>query len=283
MQVAAEVAGRVVESTVVEGRLVAVGTPRELRSHAAGGAFRVSIDQQAEVESILRRSPETLGIQRQMRDFRFTVLPDAAVISVLEARLGPTASLEAVTPTMEDAFLVLRARASGGWSEHLLDTRGMAPSSSAPKDASIEITNLTRRFDNFVAVDHVSLEVRPGEIFGLLGANGAGKTTLIRMLCGLLPPSDGGAQVAGADIASEAQSLRTRIGYMSQRFSLYPDLTTNENMTFFASAYGLGRRARRESIAWASAMTGLDGAENRPAGRLSGAVRQRLALACSIL
>jgi ABC-2 type transport system ATP-binding protein len=125
--------------------------------------------------------------------------------------------------------------------------------------------------------------VNPGEIFGLLGPNGAGKTTLIRMLCGLLPPSSGTARVVGIDIASQPRRLRQRIGYMSQRFSLYHDLTVHENLAFFASAYGIKRRPAREAIAWASAVTGLHGLADESVSGLSGPVRQRLALACGIL
>lgn len=265
------------------GRILAMGTPQDLRSRAAGAAFRMPLDRRAEAEPILRRSPGTLGIQREMRELRLTVLPEADLIRDLKAELGKLAPLESAPPSMEDAFLVLRARADGGTRGPAPEVRHVEVAHPAAQEASIQTVGLTRRFGSFVAVDGVSLDVRPGEIFGLLGANGAGKTTLIRMLCGLLPPSDGRAYVAGTDIASEAQHLRSRIGYMSQRFSLYSDLTAAENMVFFASAYGLSRRARREAIDWAQAMAGLEGVGKRPAGRLSGAVRQRLALACSMM
>jgi ABC-2 type transport system ATP-binding protein len=265
------------------GQMVAVGTPRELRSRAAGATFRVARDRRAVAEPALRASPDTLGIQRQMGELRITLRPGSGLARELAAARAGANTLNPVPPSLEDAFLVLRTDAGGAARPALPE----APPRTAPgplsRDASIRTDRLTRRFDAFVAVDRVSLEVRPGEIFGLLGANGAGKTTLIRMLCGLLPPSDGRARVAGADVRSETQRLRARIGYMSQRFSLYSDLTAAENMAFFASAYGLPRRARREAQAWAWKMTGLAGVGDRPAGRLSGAVRQRLALACSVL
>jgi len=117
----------------------------------------------------------------------------------------------------------------------------------------------------------------------LLGANGAGKTTLIRMLCGLLAPTAGMARVADADVLSAPQVLRGRIGYMSQRFSLYLDLTVAQNLAFFASAYGLSRRSARRTIPWALAICDIEPFEKELVGRLSGAVRQRVALACSIL
>jgi len=184
---------------------------------------------------------------------------------------------------MEEAFMVLRTDTANGAASPPPAAPTPAPGYPGTQGVVVRTQNLTRRFDSFVAVDSVSLEVNPGEILGLLGANGAGKTTLIRMLCGLLPPSEGSGHVAGIDIAASQNRLRSHIGYMSQRFSLYPDLTTAENMEFFARAYGLDRRRRREAIGWARAITGLETAPDRPVARLSGALRQRLALACSIM
>ncbi len=150
-------------------------------------------------------------------------------------------------------------------------------------EGSVEVKDLTRRFGKFVAVDRVSFEVSPGQIFGFLGPNGAGKTTVIRILCGLLVPSAGKAVVAGADVEREARKLRGRIGYMSQRFSLYPDLAVGENLSFFASVYSLSGVAKRRAIEWATGMTGLADLEDQRVGSISAALRQRVALACSIL
>ncbi len=149
---------------------------------------------------------------------------------------------------------------------------------------------LTKRFGAFTAVDGVSFEVRPGRIFGLLGANGAGKSTAIRMLCGLLAPDGGRARVAGIDVARDPEGVKSRIGYMSQKFSLYGDLTPRENAEFFSSLYdadGGGGRGQGDPIARAFDRTGLSGGEGRPDGvltrDLSAGYRQRLALACAIL
>jgi ABC-2 type transport system ATP-binding protein len=142
---------------------------------------------------------------------------------------------------------------------------------------------LTRTFGAFTAVDRVSFEVAPGEIFGFLGSNGAGKTTTIRILCGLLEPSGGSARVAGFDVATQALEIKTRIGYMSQRFSLYGDLSVDENLRFWAGAYRLwGRRfeARRR---WAYEIGGLERRRNALVRDLPGGYRQRLALACALL
>ena len=148
---------------------------------------------------------------------------------------------------------------------------------------AIEVQELTRRFGAFVAVNRLSFEVRQGEIFGFLGANGAGKSTTIRMLCGLLRPSSGSARVGGIDVGSRPEEVKRRIGYMSQRFSLYEKLTVDQNIAFFGGIYGLtgGRFAARR--AFALEMAGLRGRESALAGSLSAGWRQRLSLGCAIL
>jgi ABC-2 type transport system ATP-binding protein len=148
---------------------------------------------------------------------------------------------------------------------------------------SIEVRDLTRRFGAFTAVDHLSFDVRRGEIFGFLGANGAGKSTTIRMLCGLLRPTSGTARVDDIDVRSDPEGVKRRIGYMSQRFSLYELLTVDQNIRFFAGLYGIsGARfdARRR---FAVEMAGLAGREHMLARDLAGGWRQRLALGCAIL
>ena len=148
---------------------------------------------------------------------------------------------------------------------------------------AIEVRQLTRRFGGFIAVNDLSFEVRQGEIFGFLGSNGAGKSTTIRMLCGLLRPSSGSARVGGIDVGSQPEAVKQRIGYMSQRFSLYEKLTVDQNITFFGGIYGLDRErlaARRSAVL---DMAGLRGRESMLTGALSGGWRQRLGLGCAIL
>lgn len=147
----------------------------------------------------------------------------------------------------------------------------------------IEVDALTRKFGDFTAVDAVSFTVAPGEIFGYLGANGAGKSTTIRMLCGLLAPTSGRATVAGKDIARDPRGVKRAIGYMSQKFSLYLDLSPWENLTFFAGAQGLGGKAGRAAVAEALARAELTDRSHGRTGALPGGVRQRLALASARL
>jgi ABC-2 type transport system ATP-binding protein len=148
---------------------------------------------------------------------------------------------------------------------------------------AIDVRHLTRRFGNFLAVNDVSFEVRAGEIFGFLGSNGAGKSTTIRMLCGLLQPTSGAATVGGIDVVRDPEGVKRRIGYMSQRFSLYEALTVDQNIAFFGGVYGLSRDrlgARRDFVL---DMAGLRGRERELARSLAGGWRQRLALGCAIL
>jgi len=148
---------------------------------------------------------------------------------------------------------------------------------------AIEVAHLTRRFGPFVAVDDVSFHVDKGEIFGYLGANGAGKSTTIRMLCGLLAPSSGSAAVAGRDIAADPEGVKASIGYMSQKFSLYLDLSVRDNLRFFGGAYGLSGKALAARSEEILRLTDLSEHRDATTGALPGGIRQRLALGCAIL
>lgn len=149
--------------------------------------------------------------------------------------------------------------------------------------SAIEVSALTKKFGSFTAVDRVSFDVRRGEIFGFLGANGAGKSTTIRMLCGLLEPTSGAATVGGFDVGRQSEQVKRAIGYMSQRFSLYEDLTVEENIRFFGGVYGLTNGKIRERMGWVTEMAGLKGRETSLARTLSGGWKQRLALGCAVL
>jgi len=150
-------------------------------------------------------------------------------------------------------------------------------------DWAVEIHDLVKSFGTFVAVDHVSLNVRKGEIFGFLGPNGAGKSTTIRVLCGLLTPTSGQASVAGFDVAKDPEQVRRNIGYMSQKFSLYDDLSVEQNIDFFTGMYGVPRELRKARKDYVLQMASLTERRNALTATLSGGWKQRLALGCAIL
>jgi ABC-2 type transport system ATP-binding protein len=148
---------------------------------------------------------------------------------------------------------------------------------------AIEVKDLTKKFGKLTAVDHINFNVPQGKIFGFLGPNGSGKSTTIRMLCGVLTPTDGTAKVLGYDIRSESEKIKQSIGYMSQRFSLYEELTVDENLDFYAGIYGISKTERRERKKGIIAMAGLTGREKTLARNLSGGWKQRLALGCALI
>ena len=147
----------------------------------------------------------------------------------------------------------------------------------------IETHGLTRRFGALTAVDHLDLSVAPGEAFGLVGPDGAGKTTTLRMLCGLMDPTEGSARVAGHDVVRESQAVKDQIGYMAQRFGLYGDLTVEENMIFYGDLFNITGQVREELSERLLRMTRMEPFRDRQAGKLSGGMKQKLALMCTLL
>ncbi len=152
-----------------------------------------------------------------------------------------------------------------------------------PTPSAVEIRDLVKRFGNFVAVDHINLDVGRGEIFGFLGPNGAGKSTTIRMLCGLLQPTSGTAKVGGRDVRTQSEQIKRNIGYMSQKFSLYDDLTVQENIDFFSGIYGVPKERRAARAEYVLRMAGIEERRSSLTRLLSGGWKQRLALGCAIL
>lgn len=150
-------------------------------------------------------------------------------------------------------------------------------------DYAIEVENLTKKFGSFTAVDNVSFRIPKGSIFGFLGPNGSGKSTTIRMLCGVLSPTSGSGTVMGRDIVKDTEAVRQNLGYMSQRFSLYEDLTVEENLDFYGGIYGLDANTRNERKKELIMMANLEGKEKSLAGTLSGGWKQRLALGCALI
>jgi ABC-2 type transport system ATP-binding protein len=163
----------------------------------------------------------------------------------------------------------------------MLQENNMAPQNT--NGYAVTAEGLTKRFGSFVAVENMSFKVKKGEVFGFLGPNGAGKSTTIRMLCGLLDPTSGSAVVGGYSVGKQSDFVKANIGYMSQRFSLYEDLTVEQNINFYGGIYGLDGQRLKSRKQWAVEMAGLRGKENMLTHNLSGGWKQRLALGCAIL
>ena len=260
-----------------EGRLLAGGTPAELREHARE-LVHVAEPPAGEAPRLL---------QARLLDDRVQVVdavPEAGAVRFIR-RPGATAALpqaHGVEPRLEDGFMLLLDAADEA-------RQGAAPA-PAPQAAAvadtaavIAVQHLTRRFGDFVAVADTSFEVRRGEVFGLLGPNGAGKTTTFRMLCGLLPPSGGRLSVAGVDMRHARAAARRHIGYVSQKFALYGNLSVDDNLRFFAGAYGLTGAALQRQLQRAYAEFELSDVKRMPSGQLPGGFRQRLAMAAALL
>ncbi|MCO6414522.1 MAG: ABC transporter ATP-binding protein [Thiogranum sp.] len=261
-------------------RLLAIDTPASLRERARGTVYELHTNRMSDARLLLEASAEVIAVQWFPDRLRFQVATPVALPATLRPALERLGELKPAVPDLENAFVQLIG--DGGQQALAMPPTPGAGAYQVASDA-VSVSGVTVRFGSFTAVDRVSVSVAAGEVIGWLGPNGAGKTTLIRVLCGLLPPAAGTVHVAGLDVLRAPLALKRRIGYMSQRFSLYPDLTVAENLAFFAGAYGLSGDVRRQVVAWAIQMTGLGGIETRWAGKLSGAQRQRLALACAVL
>lgn len=274
----AEKAARVL--VLHRGKALAQTEPAAVTRAAAGRSMVLDPGSGANARSLQARlldDPEVID-----------AVPDGGLVRVVSSR-EPAAERDRIAglaprriePRFEDGFMVLLRGTAAH--EAGVDIRLQRPPAAAGAGAVVEVRDLVKRFGDFMAVNHVSFEVRRGEIFGLLGPNGAGKTTTFRMLCGLLPPSGGLLKVAGVDVGSAGAAARARLGYVAQKFSLYGALTVTENLEFFASAYGLRGRRRRERIDWAVRQFDLGGHARTASGDLPGGFRQRLAMGAALL
>lgn len=262
-----------------EGKLLGQQTPQAFSTPMQGRVWEVSAALgKRRLQQQLDLNPAVLDALTEGRKVRVVTRDASTPPETLVADL-PEARIEAVTPRFEDAFIARLQK----------DIRKPAAIDTTPAtdighdEAVIQVQDLTRRFGNFIAVNKVNFEVRRGEIFGLLGANGAGKSTTFRMLCGLLPVSSGHVSVAGVDLRKAAAKARARIGYMAQRFSLYGNLSVQENLNFFASAYGLSGKTKRERIASALEDFELIPYRDTAGITLPLGFKQRLALAAALM
>jgi len=271
-----------------EGRLLGLGTPRSFSDQARGRTFAVSAAgmNKRRLQQRLHGRPGIVDVLVQAEHVRLvtagTEAPPLAewLPETRQIQIGP------LPPRFEDSFVAMLRR--GGSNAPAADASARAvPNDSAARPANngtvIEVQDLQRRFGDFYAVKGVSFRVQRGEIFGLLGANGAGKSTTFRMLCGLLPPSAGRLSVVGVDLRRAAAAARARIGYMSQKFSLYGSLSVRQNLDFFSRAYGLAGERRAERVAWVLEHFELGPFASVTSAQLPLGYKQRLAMACALM
>ncbi|EPT6930924.1 ATP-binding cassette domain-containing protein [Cronobacter malonaticus] len=262
-----------------EGELLYQGAPQALTERMAGRSLLLRPDD-GDNRALLREI-------MQRPDVSDATIQGAAVRVILKEGSGadalralPGATLRETAPRFEDAFIdlaggtALRESPLGAILHDIPGSRD---------DVVIEARELTKTFGDFTATDHVNFTVRRGEIFGLLGPNGAGKSTTFKMMCGLLKPSDGQALVLGLDLKTNSGKARQRLGYMAQKFSLYGNLTVEQNLRFFSGVYGLRGRAQQEKMARMSEAFGLKSIASQPTDALPLGFKQRLALACALM
>jgi ABC-2 type transport system ATP-binding protein len=270
------------------GRLLATGPPAAIKKAISGDILAISSASDARrIVNLLRGQPfaesvtlfgDTVHLLCQSgRESLTTVTNLLAQAAVIDYRHGW------VVPSLEDVFVSLLGGGDREKGEALQVPQLAAATTRHDGPPAVQVSHLTRRFGSFTAVDDISFAVQKGEIFGFLGPNGAGKSTTIRMLCGLLGPSSGEGTVGGRDIHREAEKIKQHIGYMSQKFSLYEDLTVSENIDFYGGIYGLAGNRLAERRSWALALAGLVEHQTSLTATLSGGWKQRLALACAIL
>lgn len=269
-----------------EGRLLDQGAPVVLREAMRGHTYRVTVagmDKRV-LQNRISQAPGVMDALIQGDHVRVVMQSDT--LPNFAALLPGVEGIEAaaVPPRFEDSFVaLLKAGANGTETANKHAPQAASPPRASTDKPVIEVHNLQRRFGNFYAVNNINFTVSRGEVFGLLGANGAGKSTTFRMLCGLLPPSGGTLRVAGADLRHAAAAARARIGYMSQKFSLYGNLSVGENLLFFSSAYDLAGNRRKNRIDWALQEFELSPMADLTSGDLSLGYKQRLALACALM
>ncbi len=264
-----------------EGRVIASGPPTELAGAMTGRVWRIDIEgtRARRVLAAALAAPDVIDATVQGASVRVvTASAEPGPLAGALAQINPL-PLSPAPARLEDAFIAALGGARLEPSP-LTEAYRTIPPHSGPM---IEADRLERRFGDFTAVGGVSLSVGRGEIFGLLGPNGAGKTTSFRMLCGLINASRGTARVAGLDMARDRAAAHQQLGYMAQKFSLYATLTVEQNLRFFAGAYGLARGDQRRAVADALTMFALDPVKNHSAGDLPPGFRQRLSLACAIM
>jgi ABC-2 type transport system ATP-binding protein len=280
-----------------QGKVLAQGRPADITAIARGRVFVAELPAGQSARGVQSRLLDEADVIDAVPDggrVRFVRAGGGEAIGAGAAGMAPAspaappawevlsgARISAVAPRFEDGFMSLLRRVAD--QEHASAISLDRPLATGAAEVVVHVHNLVRKFGTFTAVDHISFEVHRGAIFGLLGPNGAGKTTTFRMLCGLLPATDGELRVAGADVRHARASARAHLGYVAQKFSLYGALTVVENLDFFASAYGLRGPRKSARIAWAIDQFELGPHAREPSGQLPGGFKQRLAMAAALL
>ncbi len=271
------------------GEILQIGTPTELCASLGAKRIELRTADLRKAEGVLAkgsgRDKEIIDVQRFGDRLDLLVQdPDKGQRWVTEQLKGAGLSVEDMRvdePTLENTF-VAKLRALGQQTE-TVEFPAKEDHRSLRGQVAVGATKLVKEFKTFTAVKNVSLEIRNGEVYGLLGANGAGKTTTIRILCGLLEPTSGTMELGGTGGNLRTEAVRKRIGYMSQKFSLYDDLTIQENLDFFSGVYGVSEQDREEKIRWALSFSGLDGKQDQITGSLPGGWKQRVAFGAAIM
>ncbi|UNH31558.1 ATP-binding cassette domain-containing protein [Moellerella wisconsensis] len=265
-----------------QGQLLYTGQPKQLTQKMAGRSYLLDIPAQyrrATLQNALVL-PETTDGVIQGRYVRLILRPDADKSALLQALKMPQAQLIDAEPRFEDAFIDLL----GGGPSHRSELAEIMPQiPPAPHETVIEARNLTKKFGDFAATDHVDFQVKRGEIFGLLGPNGAGKSTTFKMMCGLMKPTEGHALVLGMDLKTSSDKARQHLGYMAQKFSLYGNLNVGQNLKFFSGVYGLKGHQQAAKINDMVTAFNLTPMLKQLTDELPLGFKQRLALACSLM
>jgi ABC-2 type transport system ATP-binding protein len=269
------------------GQIVACDTPAALKASLPGEMLDVLAQPQHAAVARLRADPRVSHVQVFGERVHLLVSNAAQDGPALAADMSAAgiqlSDVRRTTPGLEDVFVSLLEKQTEDGSRRTVVGGPPTLVPRPPSSVAVSVSDLTKKFDSVTAVDDISFDVRAGEIFGFLGPNGSGKSTTIRMLCGLLPPSAGRGTVLGRDIVREPGHIKPAIGYMSQKFSLYPDLTVEENLDFYGGVYGVPAAKLASRKRWALQMAGLVGRERAMTRALSGGWKQRLALGSAIL
>ena len=290
-----------------QGRILTEGSPRDVANHARGRTFRITTPPEIKPRQLVATLLESSLIADAVPeggDVRLVLKADASGVAEIPA----AADAIKIKPQLADGFMVLLRQAVESGAPPLKGTSNNPGQATAPTSAPaaapsipppaplparataaqsdepvVRVHDLVRRFGEFVAVDHVNFAIRKGEIFGLLGPNGAGKSTTFRMLCGLLPLTSGTLRVAGYDLRHARASARQAVGYVAQKFSLYSQLSVQENLAFFASAYGLRGIRRKQRMGWAIKEFDMENLLSNITGGIPDGFKRRLAMACALL